>query len=252
MAADTHLSVLMSLLSCWEIAGYAGLAIVIIGVIGEGIHDFTTWFKRTWWGPHGGRFAVLVLIAGLAIEGVAQVKANSTSGQIIAVLSNQAADTRERAAIHEKEAAQLRLDLAKMRAPRNIDANVQNTLVERLKPIGTKLFNIGTPVGGLEPGSGLDEQLFTALSLSGWKMVPLVSKPSARGQPASNSGRYVIVGVVGVKVTFGSLRHDDFVIPAQILSEELNKSGISTQVIELPPEDDGDANAIHIAIGAKT
>jgi hypothetical protein len=91
MAPATDLSVLISSLSCWETAGYTGLAIVIIGVVGEGIHDFTAWFRDTRWHSGGGKLSVLILIAGLAVEGVAQVKANSISGEIIALLSGEAA-----------------------------------------------------------------------------------------------------------------------------------------------------------------
>jgi hypothetical protein len=110
MATNNNLGALISLLSWWEAAGYAGLAIVIIGVVGEGIHDFTAWLKRTWWGPNGGRLSVLVLIVGLAIEGVAQVKANSISGQIIGSLNKEAADERARTAEIEKVAAWRRLE----------------------------------------------------------------------------------------------------------------------------------------------
>lgn len=83
---------------------------MIIGVAAEGIHDFTVWFKQTWWGPHGGRLSVLILIVGLAIEGVAQVNANSTSGQFIAFLGKEAADERARTAEIEKVAAWRRID----------------------------------------------------------------------------------------------------------------------------------------------
>jgi hypothetical protein len=58
--------------------------------------------------------------------------------------------------------------------------------------------------------------------------------------------------VVGVNINFSSLKHDDFAPAAQILNEELNKVGIATKVIEFPADDDGDPNAIHISIGAKT
>jgi hypothetical protein len=98
MASAIDLSATMLSLSLWERSGLVGLAIVTRGVIGEGIHDFSKWFKATWWGPKGARLSLYVLVAGLAIEGVAQLNANNTSDQIIAVLGKEEADANEQIA----------------------------------------------------------------------------------------------------------------------------------------------------------
>src|SRR6266852_4172440 len=100
MAADIDLSVLMSSLSCWEIAGYVSVAAVAIGVIGEFVHDFVPSLKNRleWWNIWGGKISGLVLIAALAAELITQVKANSISGQIIALLSDKTATAVGRAA----------------------------------------------------------------------------------------------------------------------------------------------------------
>jgi hypothetical protein len=118
MASEIDLNALMSSLSFWEIAGYLSLFAVAIGVAGEFVHDFVPSLKRKsgWWNSWGGKVSALVLIVALASELVTEVKANSISGQIIAFLSDRAAQTRERAATLENEAAQLRVDLEKERA----------------------------------------------------------------------------------------------------------------------------------------
>src|SRR2546423_1276993 len=88
MVADIDLNALEASLSSWEIAGYASIAAVTLGVFGEYVHDFTSWFKKiSWWNAQGGKVSTLFLIASLAAELCIQVKANSISGQIIAVLS---------------------------------------------------------------------------------------------------------------------------------------------------------------------
>jgi hypothetical protein len=110
------------------------LAIVIIGVAGEGIHDFTRWFTRTWWGPNGGRLSVLILIIGLAIEGIAQVKTNSTSDKIIAFLGKETADENERT-------AELKLALEKeitSRSPREIKPEQRTNLLTALNAVMPK------------------------------------------------------------------------------------------------------------------
>src|SRR5205085_10039529 len=98
MAAEIDLNALMSSLSRWEIAGYVSVSAVAVGVIGEFIHDFVPSLKRRfkWWDTWGGKVSGLVLIAALAAELVTQVKANSTSGQIIAFVSDRSANAIER------------------------------------------------------------------------------------------------------------------------------------------------------------
>jgi len=176
MAADLDLSALMSSLSCWEYAGYAGLAIVIIGVVGEGVHDFTTWFSNTWWSTKGGRLSVLVLIAGLAIEGVTQVKANSLSGQIIAFLGEQAATTRERAATLEKEAAELRMSAANLEkrvGPRIIDRDL---FLSALDDGPKREFEI--QYGAEDQDSWmLSIQLRALLEKAGWRFISVTPLP---------------------------------------------------------------------------
>jgi len=108
MASASDLNALMSSLSFWEIAGYVSLSAVALGVAGEFIHDFAVSIRQrsAWWASWGGQISGLVLIAALAGELLTQIETNSKSGQIIAFLSDQEAETRKRAATLENEAAE--------------------------------------------------------------------------------------------------------------------------------------------------
>jgi|SRR5579864_5600271 len=102
MALD--ISALMASLSLWEDAGYVAIGIVGIGCIGESICDFTDWVTedtKKWL----GKASALVLIFGLAAEGIAQVNANGTTARIVAILNNEAAQANERAAALEQAAS---------------------------------------------------------------------------------------------------------------------------------------------------
>lgn len=90
---DISVSRLVTSLARWEFWGYVSAAAVAIGVIGESIHEFSHWFSQhPSWKVKGGKASALLLIVALVAEVVIQVKANSLSGQIIALLSNQAAE----------------------------------------------------------------------------------------------------------------------------------------------------------------
>ena len=79
-------------LSNWEVAGYLAVACVIVGVIGESVHEFTSWFKQySCWESFGGKVSAFFLILALAGELLTQIQTNIASGQIIAFLNNEAA-----------------------------------------------------------------------------------------------------------------------------------------------------------------
>jgi hypothetical protein len=80
---------LMSDVSFWEFWGYAALAAVLIGVIGESIKEFTDWLERTGWEKKISRLSALILIAGLAGEGITQPKTNAVNATLIAFLNKQ-------------------------------------------------------------------------------------------------------------------------------------------------------------------
>ncbi len=99
MPSGINLSSIMASLPHWELWGYVAAGAVAIGVIGESIHEFTSWFRRySWWANKGSKASALLLIIALVVEVVIQVKANGISGQIIAFLSNQSAEATLKAA----------------------------------------------------------------------------------------------------------------------------------------------------------
>src|SRR5258708_4535143 len=109
MTAADEVSALTSSLSVWEYAAYVSILAVAVGVLGEVVHDFTGWFKTTrWWREHGNKYSAILLVIALFAELVIQIKENSISGRIIAILEN--------------ETAKVTLELEKIRQPRTISA----------------------------------------------------------------------------------------------------------------------------------
>jgi hypothetical protein len=238
----------MSSLSCWESAGYIGLLIVIVGVAAEGIHDFTSWFKQTWWGPHGGRAAILVLIIGLALEGVAQVKANSTSGQIIAFLGSQAAATRERA-------AKLEIQLAKIRANRRLEREAQARITSDLQPFAGTPFTLASNGDTDSVNLALDVRA----ALVAARFVERFTQSRMVLNPPNDAPRIALIVRSGVSLEM--CRSVGTVIlgtsaPAVLLSA-LNREipGADEHAIDLSNStecaSDPDPDLIHILIGAK-
>src|SRR6516162_1237507 len=106
MAGTDHINALTASLWYWELAGYVSVAAVVIGVAGEVLHDFSTWFKSVeWWKARGNKASALLLVVALRGELVIQVKSTSISGRIIAGLEDEAAAACERTAEIEKVAA---------------------------------------------------------------------------------------------------------------------------------------------------
>jgi hypothetical protein len=128
MAFD--ISELATSLSNWEFAGYLSLAAVAIGVAGESIHELTELGKKfIWWKCKGGKASALLLIAALAGELIIQIKINSLSGLIIAVLNDGAAKL-------EKESIQLRSDIERernIRLPRQLTEEQVDTIANALR-----------------------------------------------------------------------------------------------------------------------
>jgi hypothetical protein len=103
MAAEASIISLTASLSCWEIAGHVSTAAIAAGCAGEAVHELTRWFRRyCWWDKNGGAASALLLIAAIAFEIPIQIKTSSISGQIIALLEKQTAETRLRAAELER------------------------------------------------------------------------------------------------------------------------------------------------------
>jgi hypothetical protein len=117
----------------WESVGYAATVIVVIGVIGESIADLTTWIKVERRKHVVERVSVLLLIAGLTAEILAQVQSNNKNSLIVGVLNESAGKA-------EKAAAEAKLALAKMNADRIITGEDIAKLTATLRQYSGKTF----------------------------------------------------------------------------------------------------------------
>jgi hypothetical protein len=87
---EPDIASLMSNISFWEFWGYVALGAVLVGVAGESIKEFTDWPKRIGYEKAITRLSALILIAGLAGEGVTQPTTNAANATLVALLNKQA------------------------------------------------------------------------------------------------------------------------------------------------------------------
>ena len=164
MALD--ITTLESSLGIWSFAGYCTTAIVAVGCLGESIVEFTNCVRPRSFAKRVGAGAAIVLIAGLGGEVLTQVKVNSLSGQIIALLNDEVAEANAR----EKEAE---LALAKMKQPRVLSNDDKRRLVQALLPYKSNNFWVITQ--SIDPNLTHTEQGLFSIQLSeifsqaGWK-----------------------------------------------------------------------------------
>jgi hypothetical protein len=90
MAPD--IASLLAAISFWEFWGYVALAAVVIGVIGESIEEFTEWPKVMGVEKPLTRISALILIAGLAGEGITQPNTNAANAKLVAFANRQTAE----------------------------------------------------------------------------------------------------------------------------------------------------------------
>src|SRR3989442_15932761 len=80
---SSALASLESSLRRWEWVEYIAAAVVILGVVGEWINDFSAWLKRWRYKRRLAKGSTLVLIGGLACELLGLVKTTTLSGRIV-------------------------------------------------------------------------------------------------------------------------------------------------------------------------
>jgi hypothetical protein len=105
---STDVPTLISSLGWWETVGFIAAGIVLLGVIGEFLAEFTDVFKLKQNEKRRTRFAklsALVLIVGLLGELPSLFKTSHLSGQIINVLNKEANAANKEAAQARKDAA---------------------------------------------------------------------------------------------------------------------------------------------------
>ena len=96
---------LVSKAAFWDWIDGWSLIFVIVGVVGEGLHEWPPSIVRNWqWFHNLGRLSWLILLAGLAGEFIAQNNRNADNNLIVAALNDRAAQA-------EKLAAKLMTDL---------------------------------------------------------------------------------------------------------------------------------------------
>lgn len=83
---------LMSDVSFWEFWGYVALAAVLIGVAGEFIEEFTDWPRHIGCEKGIKRLSALILIAGLAGEGITQPNTNAATATLVALLNKKSGE----------------------------------------------------------------------------------------------------------------------------------------------------------------
>jgi hypothetical protein len=132
------LTALQHALATWDRLGYIAGALVLIGVVLIAVTQFE-WLTRwsglervpRWHWPIG-KIGALLVIAGIAGEIVAVGKGRAVNERIVAHLNAQAAAAQERSKALEKDAAELRLQLARLKW-RIVSPEQQAMLVDLLK-----------------------------------------------------------------------------------------------------------------------
>jgi len=116
---DPDIASLLSTISFWETWGYVALGAVLLGVVGESVKEFSKWPERIGWEKKLGRVSALVLIAGLAGEGITQPNTNAANATLVAFVN--------------KQAAQARLEIARLNARRELNPAQFGELVTALR-----------------------------------------------------------------------------------------------------------------------
>jgi hypothetical protein len=153
---EADISSLMSRISFWETWGYVALGAVLVGVAGESIKEFTHWLERIGWEKRISRLSALILIAGLAGEGITQPNSNAASATLIAYLNNQSAQTRRQ-----------NLELEQAVSPRYLD---DSAIVKVLKehPGQTVQLDVAPDFEARRLAGGLAQ----AFRNAGWEIKP--------------------------------------------------------------------------------
>jgi hypothetical protein len=143
----------------WEFWGYIATGLVLAGVIGEFVTELTHWIKDRAFRKLVEKTSVLILIIGIAGEILCQVQSNNNNSLIVGIL--------------DKEAAQAKLELAKIREPRIIKPEQRNNLIASLRKYEGKGFWIQVErAPSHQYGEQIDfaEQLRSVFVEARWKL----------------------------------------------------------------------------------
>jgi hypothetical protein len=127
----SDIAALESSAKLWEWVDYIGLFLVLVGVIGESIVEFTDRIKSAFLKPKIGKVSALVLIVGLSLELISLPKLSAINGRIVAMLNTQAAEAqraadeaRQRAAEAQTQTAQALQEQERLRK-QNLELSLQ-------------------------------------------------------------------------------------------------------------------------------
>ncbi len=104
----SDLAALRSSLKSWEVFEYSAAGIVLLGVMGEYVAEFTGWAADRGIEKKLSKISTLVLIVGIAGEGIGLFRTSQLSGELIASLEEQSNRAFERAVRAEGNAESAR------------------------------------------------------------------------------------------------------------------------------------------------
>jgi hypothetical protein len=185
------LPTLKASLAGWDMLGDAALAAVLLGIALVSVTQFEWLIPWAWlarfprWSPALGKIGAMLLIVGFAGEIWAARNSRALSDRVAAEANKQAAAAIERAKALEKDAAQLRLQLARLKW-RVITPDQQATLVAALKD---------APRGPVTVFHGLDDEPYSfALQVRDALKAAGFDPALAQSPPALNlPGTFILV-----------------------------------------------------------
>ena len=195
-----------------------------------------------------------VLVAALVL-GVAATYAIVVSGNIrdkalklnLATQGTIVAQANERAAEAEARAAEAKLELARFRADRILDAKALDRIVAAVRPFGGMVFDVAFAQGEMEQAK-LALQLESVLATAHWNEIDwkggdiILTRPNRR-----------VVGIIGVRniVVAYSPHAPELAPAANSLALALSREGLAAAATATNGTSAQNALAIHILIGRK-
>lgn len=150
--SNSEVEALKSSLEFWFVVEYVSTVIVLLGVVGEYVAEFTAFAKRRRLTRPLGKFSTLVLIVGLAGELIGLGRTSAISDQLTAFLETRITEAERQAAeanLKAEEERHARMKIEERLAPRHLTEEQQKTIADKLRSfIGQKLnvmFSNDTP-----------------------------------------------------------------------------------------------------------
>jgi len=231
--------------SFWEFCGYMALGAVFLGVVGESIAEFTDWPKRIGYDKTITRVSALILIAGLASEGITQVNTNTSNDELVGRQQGEIAVLHERATQAERETARIKERIA----DRSLTREQQMLIAAEIRPFSGMQFDLAV-LSDPEP-LDLLSQIEAAVLSAGWKEVdwggPGDLVITRTGAPTVGQTMFADVSV-GIDP---ALKGSQFEIAATALVSALNAQQVKATLGAAIPSVGYKTATIHVMIGKK-